>query len=446
MPNFVRLSVVKTMKQTNRQFILSMIMLGALFFIFGLVSWVNSILIPYFKIACEISQVQSYFVTFAFYIAYLVMTIPASFLLNAIGIKKGVKVGLWILSAGALMFWPAAMTRTYSFFLIALFTMGTALAILQSAANPFVTIIGPRESAARRISIVGICNKFAGIISPLVFAAAVIRPQDKETMELVNSGALTGAAKEQALDAMIQGVILPYVILAVVLFVFGIVFYRSSIPDVNPNKDNKTEGENVEDRKSILSYPYLVLGVLALFCHTGSQQVSVATIIDYAATMGIGLDAAKVFPSFTLACIMVGYLFGIVTIPKYLSQQKALVICTVTGLILSALILFVSCDVHLCGMDSDMSIWFLVLLGVPNSLIYAGIWPLAIKGLGRHTNLGSSLLVMALCGSAVVPQLYAIMADSMGRHDAYLILIPCFAYMIFYAVYGYRIEYWTKPK
>ena len=434
------------MKQTNRQFVLSMIMLGALFFIFGLVSWVNSILIPYFKIACELSEVQSYFVTFAFYIAYLVMTIPASFLLNAIGIKKGVKVGLWILAAGAMMFWPAALTRAYSFFLIALFTMGTALAILQSAANPFVTIIGPRESAARRISIMGICNKFAGIISPLVFAAAVIRPQDKVTMQQVSSGELTGLAKEQALDAMIQGVILPYVILAVFLFVFGIIFYRSSIPDVNPNKDNKTEGENIEDRKSILSYPYLVLGVIALFCHTGSQQVSVATIIDYAGSMGISLDAAKVFPSFTLACIMVGYLFGIVTIPKYLTQQKALVACTITGLILSALVLFTSGNMHFWGMDADVSIWFLVLLGIPNSLIYAGIWPLAIKGLGRHTNLGSSLLVMALCGSAVVPQIYAVLAESMGRHEAYVILIPCFAFMIFYAVYGYKIEHWIKRK
>ena len=434
------------MKQTNRQFILSMFMLGALFFIFGLVSWVNSILVPYFKVACELeTDVQSYLVTFAFYIAYLVMTIPASFLLTKVGFKRGVEIGLWILAAGALLFWPAALTRSYSMFLAALFTMGTALAILQTAANPFVTIIGPRESAARRISIMGICNKFAGVVSPLIFAAAVIRPQDKITMDAVQAGELTGAAKEQALDTMIQGVILPYVILAVVLFVFGLVFYKSSIPDIDPNRDNKSEGDAGADRKSILCYPYLVLGVLALFAHTGSQQISIATIIDYAGSMGIDMLEAKVFPSFTLACIMIGYLSGIICIPRFISQQKALVVCTVTGLILSALVLLTqNIWVEWFGMNAKLSIWFLVLLGIPNSLIYAGIWPLAIKNLGKWTNLGSSILVMALCGNAFMTLSYGALADKVGLDKAYWLLIPCFAYMIYYALWGYKVEHWTK--
>lgn len=436
------------MKQTNRQYVLSMFMLGSLFFIFGLVSWVNSILVPYFKVACELqTDVQSYLVTFAFYIAYLVMTIPASFLLNRVGFKKGVEIGLWILAAGALLFWPAALTRSYAMFLTALFTMGTALAILQTGANPFVTIIGPRESAARRISIMGICNKFAGVISPLLFAAAVIRPEDEATMDAIEKGTLVGPAKEQALDVMIQGVILPYVILAVVLFIFGIVFYRSSIPDIDPNKDNKSESDGIKDRKSILSYPYLVLGVLALFAHTGSQQISIATINDYAQSMGISMLDAKVFPSFTLGCIMVGYLLGIVAIPKYLSQQKALVVCTVSGLILSALVLLTQNTwVHWFGMDARLSIWFLVLLGIPNSLIYAGIWPLAIKNLGRWTNLASSILVMALSGSAFMTLAYGALSDKVGLDKAYWLLIPCFLYMIYYSLWGYKVEYWTKRK
>lgn len=436
------------MKQTNRQFFLSMFMLGSLFFIFGLVSWVNSILVPYFKVACDLqTDLQSYLVTFAFYIAYLVMTIPASLLLNKVGFKRGVELGLWLLAVGALLFWPAALTRSYAMFLAALFTMGTALAILQTAANPFVTIIGPRESAARRISIMGICNKFAGIISPLIFAAAVIRPQDEATMEAIKEGVLVGAAKEQALDVMIQGVILPYVILAAVLFIFGIVFYKSSIPDIDPNKDNKSDSEGIQDRKSILSYPYLVLGVLALFAHTGSQQISIATINDYAQSMGISLLDAKVFPSFTLGCIMIGYLLGIVCIPKYISQQKALVVCTVTGLLLSVLVLLTqSTWVHWFGMDARLSIWFLVLLGIPNSLIYAGIWPLAIKNLGKWTNLGSSILVMALSGSAFMTLSYGALADKVGLDKAYWLLIPCFLYMIYYSLWGYKVEYWTKRK
>ena len=414
---------------------MSLAMVGCLFFVFGLVSWVNSILVPYFKVACDLqSGVQTYLVTFAFYIAYLVMTVPASFLLKKVGYKKGAKIGLWIMAAGALMFWPAALTRTYGMFLAALFVIGTSLAILQSVANPFVTIIGPIESAAKRISIMGICNKFAGIIAPLLFAAAVIRPEDKEIMAAVESGVLVGPAKEAALDQMIQGVIAPYVILAAFLFIFGFLFYKSPIKDINPDTDNKSV-EGTQDRKSVWAYPYLVLGVVALFCHLGSQQISIATIIQYAQSMGMSLDAAKVFPSYTLACILCGYLIGVVTIPKYISQQKALVVCTITGLILSALVLL---------LPVKASIWCVVLLGIPNSLIYAGIWPLAIRGLGKWTTLGSSLLVMALCGNAILSLLYGVMTDHMSLQASYWLLIPCFVFMIYYAVWGYKIEHWKK--
>ena len=417
-------------KLTRREYILSLVMLASLFFVFGLVSWVNSILVPYFKVACDLKTgVQSYLVTFAFYIAYLVMTIPAALLLNKTGLKKGGVIGLLILALGAFLFWPAALTRTYGLFLLALFTMGTALAVLQTVANPFVTIIGPEESAARRISVMGVCNKFAGIIAPLVFAALVIRPQDKATMDLIGQGSLTGAAKEAALDELVRGVIPPYVVLAILLILFALVFHRSALPDINPGRDNITSS-NGTDRKSIFAYPYLILGVLALFAHVGAQQISISTIIGYAQSLGMDLNAAKVFPSYTLGCILVGYLIGIITIPKYLSQQTALLICTVAGLALSILVL---------AFPPRTSIWFLVLLGIPNSLIYAGIWPLAIKGLGRWTNLGSSLLVMALCGNAIMSLLYGLEADRLGEHAAYWLLIPCFVYMIFYAVYGHKI-------
>ena len=412
---------------------MSLGMLGCLFFIFGLVSWVNSILVPYFKVACELkSGVLTYLVTFSFYIAYLVMTIPASFLLRKVGYKRGTLIGLWVMAAGALMFWPAALTRTYGFFLLALFTIGTALAILQSVANPIVTIIGPYESAAKRISVMGICNKFAGIIAPLLFAALVIRPEDKVTMEQVEAGLLAGSAKDMALDEMIRGVIVPYAILSVILFVFGILFYKSPIRDINPDMDNRT-AETGEARKSVWRYPYLVLGVIALFAHLGSQQISVSTIIGYAQGMGMSLEAAKVFPSYTLICILSGYLLGVIMIPKHITQQKALVVCTVTGLILSVLVLV---------LPQEASIWSLVLLGIPNSLIYAGIWPLAIRGLGKWTSMGSSLLVMALCGNAVLSLLYGYVSDHIGLQASYWLLIPCFVYMVFYATYGFKIEKW----
>lgn len=419
--------------ENKRQYYISLAMVGCLFFVFGLVSWVNSILVPYFKVACDLqSGVQTYLVTFAFYIAYLVMTVPASFLLKKVGYKKGAMIGLFIMATGTLLFWPAALTRTYAMFLAALFVIGTSLAILQSVANPFVTIIGPHESAAKRISVMGICNKFAGIIAPLLFAAVVIRPEDKDIMAAVESGLLAGPAKEAALDQMIKGVIPPYLVLTVFLAVFAVIFFKSPIKDINPDKDNKSV-EGTQDRKSVWAYPYLVLGVIALFCHLGSQQISIATIIEYAQSMGLDLDAAKVFPSYTLACILGGYLLGVISIPKYISQQKALVVCTITGLILSVLVL---------ALPLKASIWCVVLLGIPNSLIYAGIWPLAIRGLGKWTTLGSSLLVMALCGNAILSLLYGLMTDYMSLQASYWLLIPCFAFMIYYALWGYKVEKW----
>ena len=414
------------------QFILSLVLLACLFFIFGLVSWVNATLVPYFKVACDLdTHFKSYLVTFAFNIAYLVVTIPAGVLLSKVGYKKGTLIGMLILAAGALLFLPAAVTRTYGLFLLALFTMGTAMAILQNVANPFVTIIGPQEGAIRRFSIMGICNKTAGILSPMLFAAAVIRPQDKVIMDQVASGELVGEAKELALNELVRGVIPPYLILAAFFVLFGLAFYKSAIPDINPDKRGGEESGEGTERSSIFAYPYLVLGVIALFCHLGSQQLSVNTIVGYAAEAGYA--NAAIFPSFTLGCILIGYLFGVVAIPKFLSQQRALLICTVTGLILSVLVLV---------LPTRWSVWCLVLLGFPNSLIYAGIWPLAIKKLGKWTSLGSSLLVMALCGNALMTLLYGAVSDRIGLHGAYWLLIPCFVFMLFYAVYGHKIEKW----
>ena len=419
------------MEINKRQYYSSLAMLGCLFFVFGLVSWVNSILVPYFKVACNLqSEVQGYLAQFAFYIAYLVMTIPASALLDRTGYKKGALIGLWILAAGAFLFVPAALTKTYNLFLLALFTMGTALAILQTVANPFVTIIGPIESAAKRISIVGICNKFAGILAPLIFSAVVIAPQ-KAIMTAIQSGELSGTALDTALSDLLHGVIGPYVVLGTLLFIFGIVFYRSSIQDINPSRNEQAFSEG---RRSVFSYPYLVLGVLALFCHLGTQALSVNTIIGFADASGF--ERTAIFPSLTLACTLLGYLIGVVLIPKYISQQNMLRVVTSMILVLAVLVPL---------LPASQAVWCLVLMGIPNSVVYAGIWPLAIHDLGKWTNLGSAIMVMALCGSAIFPLVYAALADASGSLQfAYWLLVPAALYMIYYAYAGYRINNWRK--
>ncbi|VBB48558.1 conserved membrane hypothetical protein [uncultured Paludibacter sp.] len=423
-----------------------MIILTGLYFIFGLVSWVNAILIPYFKFTCELSEVQSYLVTFAFYIAYLIFSIPASVLLNKIRYKKGLTVGLWIMSAGAFLFVPAAYLRNFPVFLIGLFSLGIGLAILQSAANPFVTIIGKKESAASRMSFVGFFNKLAGILSNLLFAAVVMGASAKKMMVDIKNGLYVGLAREEALDQLIRGVIIPYFILGVILFLFGLIIRYSVLPDIDTKKQNASLDINAEG-KSIFQYPNLILGVLAMFFHVGSQMISLATVINYAGTMGLELEGtAKNFPSYIMSLTMLGYLFGVFFIPKLISQRTALVICTLLNLLLSFLIILANRQVHFFGIDANISLWFLVLMGLPNALIYAGIWPLAISGLGKLTNLGSAMLVMGLCGSAIIPLIYSTISVKTDMRTAYWILVPCFAYLVFYAVYGYKINSWKPVK
>ena len=430
----------------QKQYFISLTILAGMFFIFGFVSWVNSILIPYFRIACELTHFEAYFVAFAFYIAYFVMAIPSGILLKKVGFKRGIMYGFMLTALGAFLFVPAALVRQFEIFLIGLFSIGTGLAILQTAANPYVTIIGPIESAARRISIMGICNKFAGIISPLIFAALILKADDSELFSLIESGTLDAITKSAMLDELIQRVIVPYAILGGLLVLAGIGIRYSILPEINTDEQNATdEKENGHNsKKSIFDFPYLILGALAIFFHVGTQVIAIDTIINYANSMGIDLLEAKVFPSYTLACTMIGYVLGILIIPKYVSQTKALIICTILGLLLSFGVVFADFNVTLFGHQANISIFLLCALGFPNALIYAGIWPLSIHGLGKFTKTGSSLLIMGLCGNAILPLIYGYFAEVYDLRIGYWILIPCFLYLIFFATKGHKINSWKR--
>ena len=430
----------------QKQYFISLTILAGMFFIFGFVSWVNSILIPYFRIACELTHFESYFVAFAFYIAYFVMAIPSGILLKKVGFKRGIMYGFMLTALGAFLFVPAALVRQFEIFLIGLFSIGTGLAILQTAANPYVTIIGPIESAARRISIMGICNKFAGIISPLIFAALILKADDSELFSLIESGTLDAITKSAMLDELIQRVIVPYAILGGLLVLAGIGIRYSILPEINTDEQNATdEKENGHNsKKSIFDFPYLILGALAIFFHVGTQVIAIDTIINYANSMGIDLLEAKVFPSYTLACTMIGYVLGILIIPKYVSQTKALIICTILGLLLSFGVVFADFNVTLFGHQANISIFLLCALGFTNALIYAGIWPLSIHGLGKFTKTGSSLLIMGLCGNAILPLIYGYFAEVYDLRIGYWILIPCFLYLIFFATKGHKINSWKR--
>ncbi|MGS2741591.1 sugar MFS transporter [Sinomicrobium sp. M5D2P17] len=426
------------------QMTLSIAIIALLFFVFGFVTWINAILIPYFKVACELNNFQSYLVAFAFYIAYLVMAIPSGYLLKRTGFKKGMMIGFWVMAVGTLIFVPAGMTRTYAVFLTGLFTMGMGLAVLQTAANPYITILGAKERAAQRFSIMGVCNKLAGILAPLLFAAVILRPTDDVLFQTV--GTMQGPEKELLLDELARRVVIPYAVLSMVLLLLGIMVRFSPLPEIDTESEDEETAASNTGKNSILDFPHLVLGAVAIFFHVGSQVIAVDSIINYASDGRLSFLEARIFPSYTLSATIIGYLLGISLIPRFISQLRALKICTILGALLSVAILSVHYQVRLLGVEVDISVWFVVLLGFANSMIWAGVWPLAMDNLGRFIKTGASLLIMGLCGNAIMPLFYGYWADHYGLREAYWVLIPCYLYLIFYAFYGYRLKTWVYAR
>ncbi len=407
-----------------------MIIIGSLFFIFGFVTWLNSLLIPYLKIACELTEFQSYFVTFAFYIAYLVMGPISTRVLNRFGFKNGMSISLLIMAIGAAIFIPAAFSRTYILFLIGLFVLGGGLAILQTASNPYITILGPVETAAKRISIMGICNKFAGALAPILLGLFLkLEDADKLHAEVDN---MTAAAHSAALDEMALQVINPYIGIVIVLLILAFWISRANLPEVKGDEEESIDhpGSTATDKTSVFQFPHVILGFIALFLYVGVEVLAGDSIIAYGKSQGIALNTAKYFTTGTMVSMVLGYIIGIIAIPKYIKQDVAMKICALSGIIFTLAIIFTS---------GYTSVAFVALLGLSNSLVWPAIWPLALKGVGKFTNAASSLLVMGIAGGAVIPLSYGGLADIIGSQQAYWVAIPCYIFILYYAIAGHKI-------
>ncbi len=438
--------------QSNSKFkayIFPMIIIGVLFFLFGFVTWLNGILIPFLRTACNLADYQAYFVTFAFYISYFVMALPMSKVLKKTGFHNGMTVGLWLMAAGALIFIPAAYSRSFILFLTGLFVQGTGLTILQTASNPYVTILGPAESAAKRISIMGICNKIAGTLAPIILATVLIKDSASVDEKYLNS--LDALQKLQALDELARQVITPYLIMAGFLFVLGLLLRLTPLPEIDMNKEEQsTEGLGVELRK-VMAYPNLAWGVIALFFYVGVEVIAGDTIIRYGQSLGISMDSAKYFTSLTLLGMILGYILGIIFIPKYISQSKALAVSAILGIIFSIGAIFTPLDVSIQMPFRDLLTWepvtltipftvlFVAILGLANAIMWPAIWPLALNGLGRYTKTGSALLIMAIAGGALLPLVYGRLVDGFNAQTAYWILVPAYLLILWYASKGCKL-------
>ena len=410
----------------------ALFVIGVFFFIFGFVTWLNGVLIPFLRTACELTTTQAFFVATAFYIAYFVMAIPVSFILKKFGFVNSMSLGLLIMILGSLIFIPAAYSREYGLFLVGLFVQGTGLTMLQTAVNPYVTLLGPVESAAKRISIMGVANKLAGAFSGIILGSVLLSKSDEVIQTELSK--LASAAKSVYLDELAQKVVIPYIIMAVVLAVLALMVRYARLPEIS--------GDEPEAKFTTKGLPaYAWLGVFAIFFYVGAEVVVGDSIILYGRYLNpdpflinlfgweINMLNPSYFTSYVMAGMILGYFIGIVLIPKIISQQKALQFFAISAITFASAALITS---------GTISLFFIVLLGISNSVMWPAIWPLAIGKTGNKTPIISALLIMGIIGGAIMSPLFGKLADLTNMHLAYLILIPCYLYILFYAVSGHK--------
>lgn len=432
---------IKSQPKSNN--LVPIIIIAGLFFIFGFVTWINGALIPFMKTINELTDAQSYFVATASYISFVVMALPASYILKKTGYRKGMSLGLIVMAIGALIFIPAAGARTYWLFLTGIFVQGIGMTLLQTAANPYITILGPIESGAKRIAIMGIANKVAGALGSLIFGAILLSGIDdiKEKLSTVDI-----EEKDQLLDTMADSVVTPYIVMAVVLVLLGLLIRKAPLPHVEaePIEESK-EGETT--KTSIFQFPHLWLGVLTLFVYVGAEVIAGDTIIAYGIALGFSAQDAKFFTTFTLMAMVATYALGVFLIPKYISQGKALRISAILGIIFTICILYT---------NGFTSILFVAALGIANALVWPAVWPLTLEGLGKFTKTASAMLIMAISGGAIIPPLYGRLVDN-NKHEliatglneadalasaatsSYWILLPCYIIILYYALAGHKL-------
>jgi glucose/galactose transporter len=412
--------------QSDRSNIGPIVIIGVLFFIFGFVTWLNGPLITFVKLAFDLNDVNAFLVPMAFYLSYFFLSLPASAILKVTGMKRGMALGLFVMAIGAVLFGQFATMRIFPGALFGLFVIGAGLSLLQTASNPYISILGPIESAAQRIAVMGICNKCAGILAPLLIGALVLHGIGDIDQQVK---AADPATREVLLNTFAAKIHTPYMVMAGVLVLLAIWVVRSSLPEVQASTANSAGGG--ASRHSILAYPHLWLGVLCLFLYVGVEVMAGDAIGTYGAGFGLPLDETKFFTAFTLGAMLLGYIAGLLMIPRLMSQQRYLAMSAVLG-VLFTIGAFLT--------HGYVSVGFVAALGFANAMMWPAIFPLAIKGLGRFTEFASALLIMGIAGGAIVPQLFVHLKQHIDFQLAFLLLmVPCYLYILYFGLAGHRV-------
>lgn len=415
----------------SSNYVMSITIIGILFFIFGFVTWLNGPLITFAKYAFNLTtDAEAFWITFSFYISYFALALPSSWILEKTGMKKGMAFGLLTMALGTFLFGQFATARNYPMALLGLFIIGSGMTLLQTASNPYISIIGPIESAAQRISIMGFFNKGAGILSPIIIGAFVLTGIDQFEGDI--KAAQTEDAKEVLLTAFASKVYMPYMVMAVVLMLLSVWILKSALPEVKASEFNsQSDASAAKTKDNIFQFPHLWLGSLCIFLYVGAEVMAGDAIGTYGRGFNISADEAKYFTSFTLAGMMVGYVVGLTCIPKFISQQGALKISSFLGIGLVVLAYLTT---------GYTSVVMVALLGLANALMWPAIFPLGITGLGKFTEKGSAIMIMGISGGAIIPLAFGKLKETMDFQLVFLLLmLPCYLYILYYAMKGHKV-------
>lgn len=441
---------MSTKPQTS--YILPMAIIAGLFFIFGFVTWLNGALIPFLQTICDLTAFQAMLVVFAFYIAYVVMALPMAAIIERTGYKKGMALGLLMIAVGALIFIPAAYSRNFGIFLGGLFVIGSGLTILQTASNPYVVKLGPSETAAVRICIMGLLNKAAGVVAPIVFTALVL--SGISGVSEAELATLSEAAKDEKLNELAGKLVVPYIGMAIALSILAVGMMFAPLPEIEDEVEEGQEDGEVT-LSGVMQFPNLVLGAIALFCYVGVEVIAGDAIGLLGAQAGLGPEITSQLTSFTMIFMVLGYIYGTFAIPRFISQQTALLFSAIMGIGFTIAVMTGSMtsttlsasSLSLFGLpEVPNAVFFVAVLGFANAMVWPAIWPLALEGLGKYTSKGAALLIMGIAGGAILPPLYGHFADTGDGQAAYVVAIPAYLFILFYALKGWKMKSWGKSE
>ena len=398
---------------------LSIAIIGLLFFVLGFAIGINTYLIPFLRGVFNLSTAASYLVMTATFSAFVIFGIPSGYIIQKIGYKGGIVLSFVVLALGMILFVPSAKNTSFPLFLLALFVGGAGQTLLQTSINPYIIILGPEESAARRICMMGISNKVAFALGPIVLSLFM-------SLQGIN----------------VYDVVKPFYMISAIFLVGAGISFFAPIPEIQTEQpQNSEETDTDHNRTSIFQFPHLFLGVGAIFFSIGTEALSLGTILDFATRLdfpplkvfNINLLSPEIFVSYTTFSMIIGYLVGIILIPRFISQQKALTYSIVIALIMTGMVLVV---------PVNWAVFMVAALGMVNAMTWPAIWPLSLAGLGKFTKTGSSILVLGIVGGAVIPLIFGWMVDILSFQSAYWINIPCYLYILYFAIRGHKVSRW----